>query len=178
MLNTHVSAAVAALVWMSIEWSTRGKPSVLGILSGAVAGLGTITPAAGYVEPWAAMVIGLLAGAVCYWASVILKTRLGYDDSLDVFGVHGVGGILGTIMVGVFATKAINDVSKGAPVGLVDGRGGQILTQIYGVVAVAVFCFVATWIILKVLDHMIGLRVTKDEETEGLDTALHGERVQ
>ena len=178
MLNTHVSAAVAALVWMSIEWSTRGKPSVLGILSGAVAGLGTITPAAGYVEPWAAMVIGLLAGAVCYWASVILKTKLGYDDSLDVFGVHGVGGILGTILVGVFATKAINDVSKGGPVGLVDGRGEQILTQIYGVAAVGVFCFVATWIILKVLDHMIGLRVTKDEETEGLDTALHGERVQ
>ena len=178
MLNTHVSAAVAALVWMSIEWSARGKPSVLGILSGAVAGLGTITPAAGYVEPWAAMIIGLLAGAVCYWASVVLKTKLGYDDSLDVFGVHGVGGILGSLLVGVFATKVINDVSKGGPVGLVDGRGEQILTQLYGVVAVAVFCFVVTWIILKVLDHMIGLRVTKDEETEGLDTALHGERVQ
>ena len=178
MLNTHISAAVAALVWMSVEWASRGKPSVLGILSGAVAGLGTITPAAGYVEPWAALLIGAAAGAVCYWASVVLKTRLGYDDSLDVFGVHGVGGILGSILVGVFATKAINDVSKGGPVGLVDGRGEQILTQIYGVAAVGVFCFVATWIILKVLDHMIGLRVTKDEETEGLDTALHGERVQ
>ena len=178
MLNTHISAAVAALVWMSVEWSSRGKPSVLGILSGAVAGLGTITPAAGFVEPWAAMVIGLLAGAVCYWASVILKTRLGYDDSLDVFGVHGVGGILGTILTGVFATKLINDINKGEGLGLVDGNGGQILTQLYGVVAVAVFCGVATWVILKIVDAMVGLRVTKDEETEGLDTALHGERVQ
>jgi Amt family ammonium transporter len=178
MLNTHISAAVAALVWMSVEWSSRGKPSVLGILSGAVAGLGTITPAAGFVEPWAAMVIGLLAGAVCYWASVILKTRLGYDDSLDVFGVHGVGGILGTLLTGVFATKAINDVAKGQAVGLIDGNGGQVLTQLYGVLAVGAFCAVGTWIILKVVDLMIGLRVTRDEETEGLDTALHGERVQ
>lgn len=178
MLNTHVSAATAALVWMAIEWSTRGKPSVLGILSGAVAGLGTITPAAGYVEPWAAMLIGLAAGAVCYWASVILKTKLGYDDSLDVFGVHGVGGVLGTLLVGVFATKAINDIAKGGPVGLIDGRGAQILTQLYGVVAVALFCLVATWIVLKIVDLMVGLRVSKDEETEGLDTALHGERVQ
>ena len=178
MLNTHIAAAMAALVWMAIEWAARGKPSVLGILTGAIAGLGTITPAAGYVEPWAALVIGILAGAVCYWASVILKTRLGYDDSLDVFGVHGVGGILGSIMVGVFATKAINDVAKGQAVGLVDGNGGQILTQIYGVVAIGMFCAVATWIILKIVDVAIGLRVTKDEETEGLDTALHGERVQ
>ena len=178
MLNTHIAAAVAALVWMAIEWAARGKPSVLGILTGAVAGLGTITPAAGYVEPWAAMVIGVLAGAVCYWASVILKNRLGYDDSLDVFGVHGVGGILGSLLVGVFATKAINDVAKGQAVGLVDGNGGQILTQLYGVVAIGVFCAVATWIILKIVDVAIGLRVTKDEETEGLDTTLHGERVQ
>jgi Amt family ammonium transporter len=178
MLNTHISAAVAALVWMSVEWSSRGKPSVLGILSGAVAGLGTITPAAGYVEPWAAMVIGLLAGAVCYWASVILKTRLGYDDSLDVFGVHGVGGILGTLLTGVFATRLINDVNKGQPVGLVDGNGGQILTQLYGVVVVAAFSAVGTWVVLKIVDAMVGLRVTRDEETEGLDTALHGERVQ
>ena len=178
MLNTHVAAATAALVWMAIEWAARGKPSVLGILTGAVAGLGTITPAAGYVEPWAAMVIGVAAAAVCYWASVVLKTRLGYDDSLDVFGVHGVGGILGSILVGVFATRAINDVAKGQPVGLVDGHGGQILTQLYGVVAIAIFCGVATWIILKIIDAAIGLRVTRDEEVEGLDTALHGERVQ
>jgi Amt family ammonium transporter len=178
MLNTHISAAVAALVWMSVEWASRGKPSVLGILSGAVAGLGTITPAAGYVEPWAAMVIGFAAGLVCYWASVVVKTKLGYDDSLDVFGVHGVGGIVGTILAGVFATKLINDVNKGQPVGLVDGNGAQVLTQLYGVVAVTLFCGVATWIILKIVDAMVGLRATRDEETEGLDTALHGERVQ
>ena len=178
MLNTHIAASVAALVWMVIEWAARGKPSVLGILTGAVAGLGMITPAAGYVEPWAAMVIGVIAGAVCYWASIVLKNKLGYDDSLDAFGVHGVGGIVGSILVGVFATRAINDVAKGQPVGLVDGHAGQILTQLYGVVVIGVFCAVATWIILKILDVAIGLRVTQDEEVEGLDTALHGERVQ
>ena len=178
MLNTHISASVAALVWMAIEWGARGKPSVLGILSGAVAGLGTITPAAGYVEPWAAMAIGAAAGAVCYWASIVLKIRLGYDDTLDVFGVHGVGGILGTILVGVFATRAINDVNKGGAVGLIDGHAGQVLTQIYGVLIVGAFCGAMTWVILKVVDVMVGLRVTKDEETEGLDTVLHGERVQ
>ncbi|OFW98304.1 MAG: hypothetical protein A3D94_04740 [Alphaproteobacteria bacterium RIFCSPHIGHO2_12_FULL_66_14] len=178
MLNTHIAAATAALVWMAVEWASRGKPSVLGILTGAIAGLGTITPAAGYVQPWAALLIGVAAGAVCYWASVVLKTRLGYDDSLDVFGVHGVGGILGSILVGVFATQAINDVAKGGPVGLVDGNAGQILTQLYGVVAVGAFCAVATWVILKIVDAMVGLRVTRDEEVEGLDTALHGERVQ
>jgi Amt family ammonium transporter len=178
MLNTHISASVGALTWMAIEWSARGKPSVLGILSGAVAGLGTITPAAGYVEPWAAMVIGLAAGMACYWASIVLKIRLGYDDSLDVFGVHGVGGILGSLLVGVFATCLIDDVHKGQPVGLVDGHAGQILTQLYGVAAVAVFCGLMTWLILKVVDVIVGLRVTRDEETEGLDTVLHGERVQ
>jgi Amt family ammonium transporter len=178
MLNTHIAASVAALVWMVIEWAARGKPSVLGILTGAVAGLGMITPAAGYVEPWAAMVIGVIAGAVCYWASIVLKNKLGYDDSLDAFGVHGVGGILGSILVGVFATRAINDVAKGQPVGLVDGHAGQILTQLYGVLVIGAFCAVVTWIILKILDAAIGLRVTQDEEVEGLDTALHGERVQ
>ncbi len=178
MLNTHIAASVAALVWMAIEWATRGKPSVLGILTGAVAGLGMITPAAGYVEPWAALVIGVVAGSVCYWASIVLKNKLGYDDSLDAFGVHGVGGIVGSILVGVFATRAINDVAKGQPVGLVDGNGGQILTQLYGVLVIGAFCAVATWIILKILDAAIGLRVTQDEEVEGLDTALHGERIQ
>ena len=178
MLNTHVAAAVAALAWMAIEWAARGKPSVLGVLSGAVAGLGTITPAAGYVEPWAAMLIGLAAGGVCYWSSVVLKNRLGYDDSLDVFGVHGISGILGPLMVGVFATRAINDVDHGQPVGLVDGHATQILIQLYGVVAVAAFSSVVTWALLRILDATIGLRVTREEETEGLDTVLHGERVQ
>jgi Amt family ammonium transporter len=178
MLNTHVSAATAALVWMAIEWTCRGKPSVLGVLSGAVAGLGTITPAAGYVEPWAAMLIGVAAGAVCYWSSVVLKNQLGYDDSLDVFGVHGVSGIVGPLLVGVFATRLVNDVGHGSAVGLVDGRPGQILSQLYGVVAVAAFSAIVTWILLKVIDAVIGLRVTREEETEGLDTVLHGERVQ
>jgi len=178
MLNTHVAAAVAALAWMAIEWAARGKPSVLGVLSGAVAGLGTITPAAGYVEPWAAMLIGLAAGGVCYWSSVVLKNRLGYDDSLDVFGVHGISGILGPLMVGVFATRAINDVDHGQPVGLVDGHAAQILIQLYGVLAVAAFSSVVTWALLRILDATIGLRVTREEETEGLDTVLHGERVQ
>ncbi|MBN9486953.1 MAG: ammonium transporter [Alphaproteobacteria bacterium] len=178
MLNTHVAAAVAALAWMAIEWAARGKPSVLGVLSGAVAGLGTITPAAGYVEPWAAMLIGLAAGAVCYWSSVVLKNRLGYDDSLDVFGVHGISGILGPLMVGVFATRAINDVDHGQPVGLVDGHAAQILIQLFGVLVVAAFSSVVTWALLRILDATIGLRVTREEETEGLDTVLHGERVQ
>ncbi|MBS0222272.1 MAG: ammonium transporter [Proteobacteria bacterium] len=178
MLNTHVAAAVAALVWMAIEWAARGKPSVLGVLSGAVAGLGTITPAAGYVEPWAAMLIGLAAGAVCYWSSVVLKTRLGYDDSLDVFGVHGISGILGPLLVGVFATRAINDVDHGQAVGLVDGNAGQVLIQLYGVLVIAAFSAIVTWALLRVLDATIGLRVTREEETEGLDTVLHGERIQ
>jgi len=178
MLNTHISASVAALVWMAIEWASRGKPSVLGILSGAVAGLGTITPAAGFVEPWAAMVIGLIAGTVCYWAAVVLKLRLGYDDTLDVFGVHGVGGIMGTILTGVFATRSINDVFKGQAVGLVDGHAGQVLTQLYGALTIGAFSALVTWVLLKIVDMMIGLRVTRDEEPEGLDTVLHGERVQ
>jgi ammonium transporter, Amt family len=178
MLNTHISAATAALVWMTVEWASRGKPSVLGVLSGAVAGLGTITPAAGFVAPWAALLIGVAAGGLCYWASVILKNRLGYDDSLDVFGVHGVGGMLGALLTGVFATRAINDVAKGQAVGLVEGNGGQVITQLYGVLVVGAFSGIATWAILKIVDALIGLRVTRDEETEGLDTALHGERVQ
>src|SRR4051812_17845820 len=167
MLNTHISAAVAALVWMSIEWSARGKPSVLGVLSGAVAGLGTITPAAGYVEPWAAMLIGLMAGAVCYWASVILKNKLGYDDSLDVFGVHGVGGILGTILTGVFATKLINDVNKGQAVGLIDGNGGQVLTQLYGVLAVGAFSAAAAAVLPQNGGGLIGPAGTRGRGARG-----------
>ncbi len=152
MLSTHVSAAMSALVWMAIEWMSRGKPSVLGILTGAVAGLGTIARAPGYVEPWAALVIGVGAGAVYYWASVVLKTRLGYDDSLDVFGVHAMGGIVGSILVGVSATQVINESKRALPVGLIDGNGGQILTQLYGVAVIAVFCAIVTWIILKIVD--------------------------
>jgi Amt family ammonium transporter len=178
MLNTHVAAAVAALVWMAVEWGSRGKPSVLGVLSGAVAGLGAITPAAGYVEPWAAMAIGLAAGAVCYWSAVVLKTRLGYDDSLDVFGVHGISGMLGPLMVGVFATRAVNDIGHGRPVGLVDGSARQFLIQVLGVLVVGAFSAGVTWVLLRIVDATVGLRVTREEETEGLDTVLHGERVQ
>ena len=173
MLNTHVSAAVAALVWMSIEWSARGKPSVLGILSGAVAGLGMITPAAGYVEPWAAMVIGLLAGAVCYWASVVLKTKLGYDDSLDVFGVHGIGGATGTILAGVFATAAIGETA-----GLIEGNGKQVVNQLYGAAVTLVWSGVVTFVILKVINFFVPLRVREEDERMGLDLALHGEQLQ
>ena len=178
MAVTQFATAAAALAWMFAEWATRGKPSVLGIISGAVAGLVAITPASGYVAPMGALVIGIVAGLVCFWGATALKRAMGYDDSLDVFGVHGVGGILGTILAGVFATKLINDVNKGQPVGLVDGNAGQVLTQLYGVVAVTIFCGIATWIILKIVDALVGLRATRDEETEGLDTALHGERVQ
>ena len=164
-------------VW--IEWSARGKPSVLGILSGAVAGLGMITPAAGYVEPWAAMVIGLLAGAVCYWASVVLKTKLGYDDSLDVFGVHGVGGILGALLTGVFASPALGGV------GLFDyitnaaspeyNMLDQVWVQAQAVLITIVWSGVVSFIAYKVTDLVVGLRVPEEEEREGLDISSHGE---
>ena len=124
-----------------------------------------------------ALIIGAIAGVVCFLGTQI-KYKLGYDDTLDVFGVHGVGGIVGTILTGVFATRSINDVFKGQAVGLVDGHGAQVLTQLYGVLAIGAFSAIVTWILLKIVDVMVGLRVTKDEETEGLDTVLHGERVQ
>jgi Amt family ammonium transporter len=150
------------------------KPSVLGIASGVVAGLGTITPASGYVTVEAALLIGLLAGAVCFWASTMLKRRLGYDDSLDVFGVHGVGGVLGTLAVGVFATSAVAGADVG---GLIDGKGQQVLTQAFGIVVAIGWSGIVTLVILKVVDVVIGLRVTHEEEIEGLDQSLHGEQV-
>jgi len=174
MTVTHVSAATAALAWMFAEWATMGKPSVLGIASGAVAGLGTITPASGYVDIGAALIIGFVAGLACFYASTAFKRRMGYDDSLDVFGVHGVGGLIGTVMVGVFATSAIAgpDVK-----GLVDGNGQQVLTQLYGIVCAVLLSAVGTAVILKVIDVTIGLRVTPEQEIEGLDINLHGESV-
>jgi Amt family ammonium transporter len=180
MTATHVAAATAALSWMFAEWLVNKKPSVLGIVSGAVAGLGTITPASGFVTPGAALIIGAVAGVVCFWASTSLKRKLGYDDSLDVFGVHGVGGVLGTLATGVFATVAVAGLNdKGEPngSGLVDGNAAQIGTQAYGAVVVVVYCAVLTYIILKAIDAVIGLRVEADEEREGLDLALHGEQV-
>jgi len=170
MLVTHIGAAAGALAWMFMEWLRHGKPSVLGIVTGMVAGLGTITPASGYVGPLGALIIGLTAGVVCYIATSVIKNTLKIDDSLDVFPVHGVGGVLGTLLAGVF-------VGTLGGVGLADGMtlGDQVWVQFTGVAATFGYCAVATWIILKVIDAIVGLRVTGDEETEGLDIVLHDE---
>jgi Amt family ammonium transporter len=175
MAVTQIATAAAALAWMFAEWAFRGKPSVLGIISGAVAGLVAITPAAGFVNPVGALIIGLVAGVICFWAATSLKRMLGYDDSLDAFGVHGIGGLVGAILTGVFATQAIK--GGDAPVGLIDGNAGQVLTQLYGVAGTIVWCAVVTFIILKVVDVIVGLRVAEDVEVEGLDINLHGETV-
>lgn len=167
MLNTQVAAAGAALTWMFAEWIIAKKPSVLGIISGAVAGLVAVTPAAGFVNPTGALIIGLIAGVVCYVAAVKVKHWLGYDDSLDAFGVHGVGGIVGAILTGVFADPAINPLSAGASVG----------TQIYGVIFTIIYSAIATAIILYIVKALVGLRPNKQEEVEGLDISLHGETV-
>ena len=177
IVATHLAACAGALVWMAIEWYQRKKPSVLGIISGAVAGLGTITPASGYILPWHGIVIGAIAGGVCFWACTILKQRLKYDDTLDVFGVHGVGGVLGTLMAGVFATGAVS-ATAASPEGLrglIDGNPGQLGIQAIGVIVTVGWVALATWGILKLIDAVIGLRVDTDQEREGLDLALHGE---
>ncbi|MGB5305081.1 MAG: ammonium transporter, partial [Gammaproteobacteria bacterium] len=170
MLVTHIGAASGSLAWMFMEWVRHGKPSVLGIVTGMVAGLGTITPASGFVGPVGALIIGLSAGVVCYTATSYIKRVLKIDDSLDVFPVHGVGGILGTMLAGVF-------VAVLGGVGLADGMtmSSQLGVQFTGVAATFIWCAVATWVILKVIDLVIGLRVTPDEETEGLDVVLHDE---
>jgi len=168
---TNTAAATAALSWMFSEWAIRGKPTVLGAASGAVAGLVAITPASGYVGPMASILIGAVAGFLCYNACN-LKTKLGYDDSLDVVGVHGVGGTWGAIATGLFATKAIN--AAGAD-GLFYGNPGQLWNQVVGVLASGILGFVATFIILKILDATMGLRVTDEEEVEGLDISQHSE---
>ena len=175
MAVTQIATAAAALGWMFAEWLTKGKPSVLGIISGAVAGLVAITPASGFVLPGGAIVIGVAAGVLCFIASTWLKNLLGYDDSLDAFGVHGIGGIIGAILTGVFATMAVTGASD--PVGLIDGNAGQVFTQIKGVVITIVYCGVATFIVLKVIDLIIGLRVSEEVERDGLDLSLHGEVV-
>ena len=176
MLVTQIATAAAAMAWMFAEWLARGKPSVLGIVSGAVGGLVAITPAAGFVDPMGALIIGLVAGIVCFVASTTVKNALGYDDSLDVWGVHGVGGVVGAILTGVFAKAAI--AGKDAPLGLIDGNAGQVLTQIYGVVITIIFTAIVSLIILKVIDWTIGLRVDEATERDGLDLNLHGETVQ
>lgn len=172
MAVTQIATAAAALAWMFVEWAARGKPSVLGIISGAVAGLVAITPASGFVAPGGALVIGIAAGVICAWAAIWLKPKLGYDDSLDCFGVHGVGGFVGAILTGVFAAEAIG----GTP-GLLEGNPGQVWTQFLGTLATIIWCAVVSFIILKVIDATIGLRVSKEVEVEGLDINLHGEVV-
>jgi Amt family ammonium transporter len=178
VVATHLSACAGSLTWSALEWARRGKPSVLGLISGAVAGLGAITPASGFVLPWQGFVIGVLAGGVCYWACTTLKQRLGYDDTLDVFGVHGVGGALGTLLAGVFATASVSAAAGQAGVsGLLEGRPSQLVAQAIGVAATAVWCAVGTWATLKIVDAVVGLRVNPDQEREGLDLALHGESI-
>jgi Amt family ammonium transporter len=159
---------------MFAEWMVRGKPSVLGIISGAVAGLVAITPASGWVDPTGALGIGIAAGIICAWAAMWLKAKIGYDDSLDCFGVHGIGGFVGAILTGVFAVSAVGGEGKS---GLIDGNPGQVWIQFEGTIATIVWCGVVTWVILKVVDMIVGLRVTKEVEVEGLDINLHGEIV-
>jgi Amt family ammonium transporter len=166
MVATQVATAIAALGWMFAEWITKGKPSVLGIASGAVAGLVAITPASGFVGVGGSLVIGLAAGVLCFFAATTLKNKLGYDDSLDAFGVHGVGGIIGALLTGVFAVKDIG------------GADGSLLLQFKGVMTTVIYSGVMTFILLKIIDVMIGLRVAEEEEREGLDVVLHGEHVE
>lgn len=175
---THFAAAAGTLAWAGMEWLTRGKPSVLGAASGAVAGLVCITPASGYVQPMPALAMGVAAGIVCFWACTRLKAAFGYDDSLDAFGVHGVGGTLGAVLTGVFATRHVADptlVSQGQPVGLVDGNPRLLVGQVVAVIVTWVLAAAGSFVILKVLDLTLGLRVRRDEEIQGLDLSQHGE---
>jgi len=166
MMATQVATAAAALAWMFAEWLTKGKPSVLGIASGAVAGLVAITPASGYVGVLGSLVIGVAAGVVCFWAATWLKTKLGYDDSLDCFGVHGIGGIIGALLTGVFAVKDIG------------GADGSVILQAKGVLTTLIYSGVLSYVLLKIIDMVIGIRVSEEEEREGLDITLHGEHVE
>ena len=166
MLATQMATGAAALAWMFAEWVSKGKPSVLGIASGAVAGLVAITPASGFVGPTAAVVIGIAAGVLCFLAATSLKHAFGYDDSLDAFGVHGIGGIIGALLTGVFASKEISGVD------------GSVLAQLKGVGTTVVYAFVVSYAILQIIDKTIGLRVTEEQEREGLDISLHGESIE
>ena len=172
---THFGAAAAALGWMAAEWLGTGKPSVLGAISGAVAGLVAITPASGFVKPFPALFIGAAAGVVCYFMVSAVKHKFGYDDSLDAFGVHGAGGTLGAILTGVFATKEVNDVWSGKPMGWADGNPIQVLHQMAGCAMAAGLALAGTWVILKVCDAAAGVRVETQHEIEGLDLSMHGE---
>ncbi|WP_395678143.1 ammonium transporter [Inquilinus sp.] len=171
---THIATAAAALAWMFVEWGAKGKPSVLGVISGAVAGLVAITPASGFVNPMGALAIGVAAGIICYFAATSLKRAFGYDDSLDVFGVHCVGGIVGAILTGVFADPAINSLGTG----LLYGNAGQVWIQIEGVLATLVWSGGVTLVLLFLIKAVMGIRVSEEAERDGLDLALHGEAVQ
>ena len=173
MAVTQIAAAMAAVTWMVVEWIMHKKPTLLGLATGAVAGLVAITPAAGFVDPMGAFWIGLAAGAICYFASTSLKRAIGYDDALDVFGVHAVGGIVGAVLTGVFATAAITGAD--APLGAIDGNWAQVGVQIKGIVVTIVYCGVGTFILLMLTRLFFGLRVSPQEEVEGLDISLHGE---
>jgi Amt family ammonium transporter len=170
MLVTQMATAAAALGWMFAEWAAKGKPSVLGIASGAVAGLVAITPASGFVGPTPAVIIGLVAGVVCFVAATSLKHVLGYDDSLDAFGVHGIGGMIGALLTGIFFSKEISGVDNTVL--------AQFLIQLKGVAVTVVYGFVASYVILKLIDLTIGLRVSEEQEREGLDISLHGESIE
>ncbi len=176
MLVTHLSAACGSLAWMTMEWLRHGKPSVLGIVTGMVAGLGTITPASGSVGPAGAVVIGLSAGVVCYFATNFIKQKLKIDDSLDVFPVHGVGGALGTILAGVFCSKQLGIFSGNGFSDGITSIGSQVSVQMTGVLVTVIYTAVMSFILFKVVDSMVGLRVAEDDETQGLDLVLHNER--
>ena len=176
VLVTQIAAAGATLTWTFAEWFLRGKPSVLGAISGAVAGLVAITPAAGFVLPGPALAIGLVAGAVCFWTATTMKAAFGYDDSLDAFGVHGIGGILGTLATGWFAFGPLS-ATKDAPAGAYVGGLSLLAVQVVGVAATIAYCAAASWVLLKITDMVVGLRVSREEEREGLDIVLHGEQV-
>ncbi|MDQ1472076.1 MAG: ammonium transporter, Amt family [Bryobacterales bacterium] len=175
---THFAAATAALAWLLAEWLHSGKPTMLGGISGAVAGLVAITPASGFVKPMPALMIGLIAGFFCFWTVTVVKKMFGYDDSLDAFGVHGAGGTLGAILTGVFATNAVNDTpinGKVVPLGWMDGNPMQVLNQGIGVLITVALAAVGTLVILRICDLLVGLRVSPDEEEDGLDLSQHGE---
>jgi len=173
IIATHLSACAGALTWGAIEWTKRRKPSVLGMISGAVAGLGTITPASGFVAPWQGVIIGVAAGSICYWACTWLKHRFDYDDSLDVFGVHGIGGLTGVLLTGIFATASI-----GGTAGLLERHPQLLLIQFYGVTVTLVWSAGVTYVLLKLVSVFVPLRVSREHELEGLDLSQHGEALQ
>ena len=176
MLATQIATGAAALGWVAAEWVAKGKPSVLGVISGAVAGLVAITPASGFVLPGPALIIGVIAGVGCFWSATGLKHLLGYDDSLDAFGVHGIGGIIGALLTGVFAFGPLSATTD-HPDGVYIGGTPLLISQVYAVAATVAYSAIATFILLKVVDVVVGLRVSEDEEREGLDVVLHGEQL-